>query len=311
MGMLALSLWGQAPLVRGFRPKFGQKRGIERCKELPLFPCTAHRKSLPEVFSEAERLCMSIMSLALASWWPSMACFELVSCWESRLGKSISQGGIPLKSGKRQGAAESIPLTERSVLRWLWLWKRPAHAHDLLTAKPHIWRAMFTECLESLKLATWQFRPYSPRRGGATFLFTKCGSLYRVLLAGRWTAVKTAKNCLNSGLAMLSEIQIPKKLLHPFHSIFSTWQSSLPSLEHSPSGRRAGGRGKNAKNKKVRQKRGGTVSFKFVFSLFRVLRILKVSRAWGLPRRGGVPKGHWGMFSFLGLGVAGKETLRP
>ena len=177
------------------------------------------------------------------------------------------------KSGKRQGAAESITLTERSVLRWLWLWKRAAQPHDFLTAKPHAWRAMFNECQECLKISSWQFRPYSLRRGGATFLFTKCGSLDRVLLSGRWTAVKTAKIYLNSGLAMLSDIQIPRKLLHPFHSIFTKWQISLPSLEHSPSSRRAGGRGKELKHSKVRGKGGGAV-FSFSFSVGS-----KVSRA--------------------------------
>ena len=95
----------------------------------------------------------------------------------------------------------------------------------------------------------WEFR-YSLRRGGATFLFTKCGSLDRVLLAGRWTAVKTAKIYLNSGLSMLSDIQIPKKLLLPFHNVFAKWHNTVPSLEHTPFSRRAGGRGiKHVKSK--------------------------------------------------------------
>ena len=162
------------------------------------------------------------------------------------------------KSGKRQGAAESVTIHERSVLQWLRLWKRASSPHDFLTTKPHAWRALFSECLDQLKLSSWHFRPYSLRRGGATFLFTKCGSLDRVLLAGRWTAVKTAKIYLNSGLAMLSDLQIPIQLLRPFHRIYSKWQSDLPSLEQSPSSRRAGGRGKALKKREKKNfPRGG------------------------------------------------------
>ena len=181
------------------------------------------------------------------------------------------------KSGKRQGAAESITINERSVLRWLRLWKQSASPHDFLTAKPHAWRALFSECVDQLKLTPWHFRPYSLRRGGATFLFTKCGSLDRVLLAGRWTAVKTAKIYLNSGLAMLSDIQISSKLLVPFHRIYTTWQTNLPSLEQSPSSRRAGGSGKGPKKSKFRQKRGDMrISFLCGGSIFFKCRVLEV-----------------------------------
>ena len=183
-----------------------------------------------------------------------------IQAWQVNITSAASPAVISLgltKTGKRQGAAESITLTEKSVLRWLWLWKQPANHHDFLTAKPHAWRALFPECLDCLKLSTWHFRRYSLRRGGATYLFTKCRSLDRVLLAGRWTAVKTARIYLNSGLAMLSDIQIPSKLLLPFHSIYLQWQKTVPSLEHSPSSRRAGGRGMRPKKSKSGPKKGG------------------------------------------------------
>ena len=93
------------------------------------------------------------------------------------------------KSDKRQGAAESVTITERTILQVLWLWKRSVEPFQFLTSKPLEW------------------------------LFTKCGSLDRVLVVGRWTAVKTAKNCPNSGLAMLADLQIPHKLLAPFRTI--------------------------------------------------------------------------------------------
>lgn len=147
------------------------------------------------------------------------------------------------KTGKRQGAAESITLTEHKVLRLLWSWKQKVSPHTFLTSKPHSWRATFSECISKFKLSQWEFRPYSLRRGGATHLFIKCGSLDRVLLAGRWTAIKTAKIYLNSGLAKLADIQIPKQLLSPSHPLFHQY-TSQPTLEQALSESRTGGRGK-------------------------------------------------------------------
>ena len=202
-----------------------------------------------------------------------------LQAWQIHVTGAVSPAVISLgltKSGKRQGAAESITISERSVLSFLWLWKRSVGPYEFLTSKPHQWRSLFSECLTSLKLNQLGFRPYSLRRGGATFLFTKCGSLDRVLLAGRWTAVKTAKIYLNSGLAMLTDLQIPRALLSPFHSISRKWLSSLPSLEHTPFGRRPGGRGKKKtlSKRKLKTGRGRSSVFRSVFSLW-----IHVSRA--------------------------------
>ena len=154
------------------------------------------------------------------------------------------------KSGKRQGAAESVTLTERNVLKLLWFWKQQVPDHTFLTSKPHVWRQLFNECLQGLDIQQWGFRPYSLRRGGATSLFVKGGSLDQVLLLGRWTALKTAKIYLNSGLAMLADLKIPTKLLQPFHLVFTNYLKGPPQLEPPrQKTRRTGGRGKKLKGK--------------------------------------------------------------
>ena len=51
------------------------------------------------------------------------------------------------KSGKRQGAAESVTLTEQKVLAPLWAWKSKVPPHTFLTLKPHAWRNLFSDCL--------------------------------------------------------------------------------------------------------------------------------------------------------------------
>jgi hypothetical protein len=170
-----------------------------------------------------------------------------LQAWQVHMTSSSQPAVLSLgltKSGKRQGAAESVTLTEKPVLQLLWQWKANASTYEFLTPKPHVWRQLFQECLEGLKLQEWNFRPYSLRRGGATSFFVKVGSLDRVLLLGRWTAVKTAKIYLNSGLAMLADLQIRPSLLRPFHLVFDNFLVSHQTLEHAFSSR-SGGRGKS------------------------------------------------------------------
>ena len=164
------------------------------------------------------------------------------------------------KGGKRQGAAESATLGEISVLKALWHWKQHVSPHTFLTLKPLHWRKLFNQCLEGLQIQSWEFRPYSLRRGGATFFFQKQGSLDRILLLGRWTAARTARIYINSGLAMLADIQIPVRLLKPFWSVYTT-SLRTPSLEPALKSR-TGGRGKG----KSRAKNWGVLGcFPFFF----------------------------------------------
>ena len=216
-----------------------------------------------------------------------------LQAWQIHMVNAVTPAVINLgltKSGKRQGAAESVTISEKSVLKALWEWKLKASKHTFLTAKPHAWRTLFSDCLSKLKLTRWEFRPYSLRRGGATFLFTKTASLDQVLLMGRWTAVKTARIYLNSGLAMLAELQIPKPLTAPFHSIFTKWMNSKPMLEHAPPSRRTGGRGKKQLRPKVGPKnpRGGTCRYLCAhFSNFSAwIRCLECSSDWRGSLRG-------------------------
>ena len=87
------------------------------------------------------------------------------------------------KSGKRAGASESVTISVACALQWLWAWKHTSPTHSPLTPKPHQWRKTFSEfeCIKALNLEEFEFRPYSLRRGGATFWFGRRGSLDRML----------------------------------------------------------------------------------------------------------------------------------
>ena len=204
------------------------------------------------------------------------------------------------KSGKRQGAAESVTLTELPVLRWLWQWKLNHPPHAYLTSKPHVWRQIFNTCLEKLRLTPWDFKPYSLRRGGATFYFMKLGQLDRILIMGRWTAVKTAKIYINTGLSLLNDIQIPNSLLKPFHTVFSTFIRTTPKLEQTREPSRPGGRGIGVKSpktgvkktiKKVKKSKNEksecwVSKFAELIPLF-IFQWVQCIRGPGLPRFGG------------------------
>eukprot|EP00435_Cladocopium_sp_Y103_P073912 s436_g45.t1 len=113
------------------------------------------------------------------------------------------------KGGKRTGASESTTVAVTEVVRRLAQWKRNTPPGSLLCPKPSTWRKSFSQAIAALSLETWEFRPYSLRRGGATFWFGKHGSLDRILLQGRWMAARTARTYLNEGLAVLAEMNLP------------------------------------------------------------------------------------------------------
>lgn len=152
------------------------------------------------------------------------------------------------KGGKRAGAAESATLNVEFVLKMLWNWKSQVSPPCKLVPSHASWRQTFSKYLQALDLESYAFRPYSLRRGGATFWFQKHGSFDRLLVAGRWQAARTARIYLNEGLAMLAETKVPVKNLKPFLTVFqNSINTPLPKLERTPKGGRAGGRGKPRK----------------------------------------------------------------
>ena len=124
------------------------------------------------------------------------------------------------KGGKRMGAAESVQLTVKPVLGWLKAWKSHSTPQQMLCPTSAAWRSKFNLCLTSLGVTDFNFRPYSLRRGGATYWFAKHGNLDRVVVLGRWQAQRTARIYINEGLAAMAEMALPKAKLKPFQVIY-------------------------------------------------------------------------------------------
>ena len=183
----------------------------------------------------------------LLGFYGMMRTGEILSFSSHQVEVSSDQGPAVIslgmtKGGRRQGAAESITVTVYDVVRRLRAWKQVRSSK--LAFSPSAWRAKFSEGIQALGLQDFQFRPYSLRRGGATFWFSKHGSLDRLLIAGRWQAPKTARVYINSGLATLAEMKIPSSNLRGFVQIYqNSLQKPLPNLEHTRVTSRSGGRG--------------------------------------------------------------------
>ena len=151
------------------------------------------------------------------------------------------------KAGKRQGAAESVTIHNEDVCRRLhqWLHKRPKDAS--LTGPAHAWRKQFNDILKATNLDTVDYRPYSLRRGGATYFFQTSGSFDKLLVFGRWQAASTARIYVNEGLAVLAEMN---SVLSPFNRNLRYTRSLtqvLPVLAHTKSPSQTRGRWKRQK----------------------------------------------------------------
>ena len=164
------------------------------------------------------------------------------------------------KGGKRQGAAESVVLGVERAVFLTQRWKQIANTTTPLVPSAVKWRSLFAECLSALKLERFEFRPYSLRRGGATWWFSKHQSLDRLLIQGRWAAQKTARIYLNEGLAMLARTQIDfnTPLFRSYFQIFNHTAKTLNFSTLEPSARKAesaGGRGKTGLKRRREKKR--------------------------------------------------------
>ena len=157
------------------------------------------------------------------------------------------------KGGKRQGAAESVTMQVQLVARLIWRWTQHNPPYSNLCPAAQSWRELFSQTLTDLQFDQFQFRPYSLRRGGATFWFLQHGSLGRLLLQGRWATQRTARIYINEGLALLAELRLPwTKSNKKYLSSYAQLTKQLPpNLERTCEARRPGGRGGVAKRTKM------------------------------------------------------------
>ena len=128
------------------------------------------------------------------------------------------------QSGKRRGEDEFAIIDAGPVATVVALFLR-LHQHDqLITGRePHQWRAEFDRLLSQIGVSFLQFRPYSLRRGGATFAFMQGMPLSQACDRGRWSQERTAKIYIKEAAALLNTLAVPPSLLAALSQLAAQW----------------------------------------------------------------------------------------
>ena len=137
------------------------------------------------------------------------------------------------KSGQRTGSQEAVALRDRLSLQLL---------DTLVALTPHspgspLWphsaqrfRELFRLYQSLLHVEHLQFKPYSLRRGGATYLL-QCGiPLEAILVKGRWKSLAVARLYLQDGMAMIPSLRLSSST----SQLVSTWAAATPSTAFQP-----------------------------------------------------------------------------
>ena len=118
---------------------------------------------------------------------------------------NIASISLPFTKGtSRFGTVESVTVEDKRLVRALWRLKRSSLPGDaLLKRSPQQFRLLFAAAVEALRIPG-VVKPYSLRRGGATFDFLSFNSLDHTTVRGRWAHARTARIYINTALAELA-----------------------------------------------------------------------------------------------------------
>ena len=149
-----------------------------------------------------------------------------------------SQGLVSLprtKSGLRNNAQETVslhdPITIEALRAVIETQSRMGYGKIPLWQKSGTaFRLLFAKVLTKLEVAHLSFRPYSLRRGGATWEMQSHGLMEKTLLRGRWKNSNVARIYIQDGLSLLPKLTLSweaKRRIHWFSSIFIDEQSGI------------------------------------------------------------------------------------
>ena len=113
------------------------------------------------------------------------------------------------KMGQRRGVSEYVTIDDAEIGRRLaqYLRNKPRGV-PLLLGSSADFRKMFNDSLAALKLEHAGYRPYSLRRGGASFDFVTFGDLQRTMARGRWMSVRVARIYIVDGWQLLNSLSL-------------------------------------------------------------------------------------------------------
>ena len=120
------------------------------------------------------------------------------------------------KTSLRHAAKEMVSFEDPialGILREVCYQEKQAHLDrvPIWTKSAQAFRNDFAHHCRRFDLLRHKFRPYSLRRGGATFLFQTAGSMETALLKGRWQSSRVARIYLADGLSCLPHLTFSSK----------------------------------------------------------------------------------------------------
>ena len=139
------------------------------------------------------------------------------------------------KSGLRNNSKESVSITDPTTLEVTkaMLEAKTAlglHQTPCWDFSGSAFRSRFAAVLKALEVHDLNFKPYSLRRGGATWEMQQHGSMERVLVRGRWKTSTVARLYIADGLSLLPSLRMTwsaKHLVAKFSAVYTAEHRSF------------------------------------------------------------------------------------
>ena len=144
------------------------------------------------------------------------------------------------KAGFREGVHQSVVVDEPVVLACLkFLCKGLKPGDRLLPLKEHAFRRLFSHVAQCLGLLQLGLKPYSMRRGGATFLWQATLSYDAVSHRGRWASIATCRRYVEDSACHLTSMLLSSWQIEQLEALGLVWRrwiaTQLSSFQIAPS----------------------------------------------------------------------------
>ena len=137
------------------------------------------------------------------------------------------------KSGHRTGAQEAVAIRDSLTLQLLDTLvtvRRPFKGDLLWPYSGQAFRSAFARLCRFFNVEAQSFKPYSLRRGGATFLLQVGVPLDTILVRGRWRSLNVARLYLEDGLAQIPQLRGTPST----QKVIQHWASQTPETAFRP-----------------------------------------------------------------------------
>ena len=134
------------------------------------------------------------------------------------------------KGGKRKRCLDKVTIDDPAVQRLLASFAHSAQPMDrLLDLSGPAFRNLWSNAMNALELSSFGMKPYSLRRGGATFDFKAHGNLDRTVVRGRWESQKIARIYIQGGSEALTKLQLSDTARLRIAEYGGIWRSFMQS----------------------------------------------------------------------------------